>query len=147
MSDYDPNHVFEPVYFLIGVKIVLINHHKSVLLLRRSDKVTRSGGWDLPGGGVDKGEDPKDAASRELREEVDVISHSFVPVDTFYTQEEEGDLVTIGFAGIIPNNSIITLSWEHDMYEWVTLEELDDYDVPELYRGLIKKALSLVKTS
>jgi len=147
MSDYDPNHVFEPVYFLLGVKIVLINHHKAVLLLRRSDKVSRAGGWDLPGGGVDKGEDPKDAASRELHEEVDITSDSFVPVDTFHTLEEEGELVTIGFAGIIPDKAVVTLSWEHDMYEWVSEEELDDYEMPELYRNLIQKSLQLVKSA
>lgn len=147
MSDYDPNHIFEPVYFLIGVKIVLINHHKSVLLLRRSDKAKNAGRWDLPGGGVDKGEDPKDAASRELREETDIVSDRFVPVDTHYALEEEGDLVTIGFAGIIPDNAVVTLSWEHDMYEWVSHNELDDYDIPDLYRRFIDTSLKLVKTA
>jgi 8-oxo-dGTP diphosphatase len=40
-----------------------------ILLSRLSEKVTRKELWSLPGGGVDHGEDPRDAVVREVYEE------------------------------------------------------------------------------
>lgn len=40
-----------------------------ILLSRLSEKVTRNELWSLPGGGVDHGEDPRDAVVREVYEE------------------------------------------------------------------------------
>ncbi|MDN4171641.1 NUDIX domain-containing protein [Nocardioides sp. SOB77] len=41
----------------------------AVLLTRLSSRVSRAEVWTLPGGGVDHGEDPRDAVVREVREE------------------------------------------------------------------------------
>ena len=40
-----------------------------VLLTQLSARTSRAGAWTLPGGGVDHGEDPRDAVVREVREE------------------------------------------------------------------------------
>lgn len=40
-----------------------------ILLSRLSERVTRKELWSLPGGGVDHGEDPRDAVVREVHEE------------------------------------------------------------------------------
>ncbi len=45
--------------------VVLSSDHTQVLLLRREFLVL----WDLPGGGIEEGEDPAEAAARETREE------------------------------------------------------------------------------
>ncbi|GAB3829751.1 NUDIX hydrolase [Kribbella italica] len=57
-----------PAYELISTAFVLLFDSSSRLLLRYADLPAR-GGWDLPGGHVEPGETPPEAAVRELREE------------------------------------------------------------------------------
>jgi ADP-ribose pyrophosphatase YjhB (NUDIX family) len=56
--------------FTVSVAAVVLNDDREVLLL---DHVLRPGAsWGLPGGFIDKGEQPVDAISRELREETGI---------------------------------------------------------------------------
>ncbi len=57
-----------PAYELISTAFVLLFDSSGRLLLRYADLPAR-GGWDLPGGHVEPGETPAEAAVRELREE------------------------------------------------------------------------------
>lgn len=45
---------------------------RRLFLARRSEKAGYGGLWELPGGKVEAGEDPKDALVREIREELGV---------------------------------------------------------------------------
>jgi len=56
-SDYRPS-----------VGIMLLNRDGHVLVARRND--VSSEAWQMPQGGIDAGEDPREAAFRELREEI-----------------------------------------------------------------------------
>jgi len=57
-----------------------------VLLSRLSPRITRHELWTLPGGGVDHGEDPRDAVLREIHEETGLAAHvgSTVRVHNFH---------------------------------------------------------------
>ncbi len=52
-----------------GARAVIINDKDEVLLVMH----TYTPGWHFPGGGVDKGESPREAVIREVREEAGVI--------------------------------------------------------------------------
>ncbi len=54
----------------IGVNGILVNHLNQVLLIQRDD----TGTWAAPGGGIDVGELPPAAVTREVREETGIIS-------------------------------------------------------------------------
>ena len=52
----------------LGAYAVIVRGDQ-ILLSRLSERVTRNEMWSLPGGGVDHGEDPRDAVVREVYEE------------------------------------------------------------------------------
>ena len=56
------------------VGIMLINRDGLIWSGRRIDNPSKDGqnAWQMPQGGIDKGEDPRDAALRELQEETSV---------------------------------------------------------------------------
>lgn len=51
-----------------GVGVVLVNRAGLVLVGQRIDQTTES--WQMPQGGIDEGEAPREAALRELAEEI-----------------------------------------------------------------------------
>ena len=51
-----------------GVGIMLLNQSGDVFVARRIDLADEA--WQMPQGGIDEGEDPRQAASRELKEEI-----------------------------------------------------------------------------
>ena len=58
---------------VVGAAIVDdLDRPTTVLSARRTEPPELAGGWELPGGKVDPGEDPLDALHREIREELGV---------------------------------------------------------------------------
>ena len=51
-----------------GVGVMLLNGHGEVFVARRIDMPDEA--WQMPQGGIDEGEEPRQAALRELREEI-----------------------------------------------------------------------------
>ena len=59
--------------YRLNVGAVLFNRHGQVLVARRADLPNAegaAGGWQLPQGGIDPDEDPREAVLRELAEEI-----------------------------------------------------------------------------
>lgn len=80
--------------------------------------------WGLPGGGVERGEEPAVAAMRELHEEIGIALpiHSFTYIATiFYQYEAPIYAVTIEKSMVppVPHNP-----WEIIATQWFRLEDL-----------------------
>ncbi|WP_028924544.1 NUDIX domain-containing protein [Pseudonocardia acaciae] len=107
-----------------------------VLLVRK----TYGNRWDIPGGVVDRGESPRMACRRELREElgierepIRVLVHDWAPSDP------EGDRILYVFdCGELgaDERRIAVDGVELDGWEWVAVDRIDEYVIPRLYRRL-----------
>ena len=62
--------VHDDTSFRAGVGVVLVNEHEQVLILERVDI---KNAWQFPQGGIESGESPREAAARELHEELGLV--------------------------------------------------------------------------
>lgn len=127
-----------------AAKAIFRDSDDTVLVLRRSGThpfVPHTA--DIPGGTLDGDEDSISALRRELMEEigVDITSYSTVLIGSQtvgrFGRKIQADLYEItGFE----KRPTITLSNEHDQYEWVPLSQLTHIGSFEsLINGYIKK--------
>jgi 8-oxo-dGTP pyrophosphatase MutT (NUDIX family) len=78
--------------------------------------------WGSPGGGCDRGESFEECASRELREETGLDADCFrTPCGEVASRELGADVVL--FHAEVPRDAEVVLSWEHDAYRWLPLDE------------------------
>ena len=93
-----------------------------VLLLRRSILETSMHGmYELPGGKLEEGETPSQAALIETKEEagLDVKIVQRLPSHV----DDDMRKVYHGFLAVPKKNAKVVISEEHDEYKWMTIEE------------------------
>ncbi|NNE51482.1 MAG: RNA pyrophosphohydrolase [Sulfitobacter sp.] len=141
------------------VGVVLLNEEGLAFVGQRKDRFQEA--WQMPQGGVDKGEDPRDAALRELEEETGVtrdlvtieaetagwvpydLPHEIVPEiwkGRFRGQEQKWFLMR--FHGQDAQVNIETAHQEFSTWRWMPVEELVDRIVPfkrDVYRAVLKE--------
>ena len=104
----------------MGAAIV---HEGRVLAARRTSPPDLAGGWELPGGQVEPGEDPGQAVVREVAEElgcrIEVTGHlrGEVPI-------REGYTLRVALARIVEGEPVPREA-EHDAVRWLRREQLD----------------------
>ncbi|KKT13806.1 MAG: Hydrolase, NUDIX family [Candidatus Falkowbacteria bacterium GW2011_GWF2_43_32] len=94
--------------------------------------------WDLPGGDVKFGEEPLKSIIREVKEETGLVVNniSLFGVDAHTTLS--GDYwVTLAFRGFISRGKLL-ISWEHDLYKWVSIDEFLKLKIPNKLRKLTR---------
>lgn len=104
--------------FCAGIHILIRKENKYLLLRRSSNDKENPDNWDLPGGGIDFGEQPFDAAIRESKEEAGVdIRTKDILAYWAVTYEDKWSIETIVSAQYLSGD--IKLSKEHSDYQWV----------------------------
>ena len=111
-----------------------------ILLLQRAEGTALAGEWFLPGGLVEPGEGPEDAARRELAEEAGVEIDGELELVGCYVMYVYGhDMLQLSYRGSVSENSSVVISHEHDGAQWVKAHDmralLTDEVLDQIARG------------
>jgi 8-oxo-dGTP pyrophosphatase MutT (NUDIX family) len=87
--------------------------------------VNEPGTWGIPGGRVDDGEEPHEAAIRELEEEAGYDGEVYMSAGPLMVYEKPG-FAYFTFVGIVDDEFEPELNWESDEAGWFTLDELPE---------------------
>jgi putative (di)nucleoside polyphosphate hydrolase len=137
------------------IGIMLFNAQGKVFVGKRIDQTVE--GWQMPQGGIDDGETPKQAALREFKEEVGTDKCEILAeMDDWVTYDLPEHLIGVAFHGrykgqrqkwfalrFTGRDSDIDLTAhepEFSSFRWVSLDELPSLIVPfkrETYRQVI----------
>lgn len=116
----------------------LLTRDGQVLLTRMSARTRIAGRWTLPGGGIDHGEDPRDAVRREVYEEtglkvepaevLDVHASHFVGLNHDGVLEDYHGVHVIYRAEVLPESEgvdpvVLEVGGSTDAVAWVPREE------------------------
>jgi type II secretory ATPase GspE/PulE/Tfp pilus assembly ATPase PilB-like protein/8-oxo-dGTP pyrophosphatase MutT (NUDIX family) len=119
-----------------------------VLALQRALDTRCPTAWETVHGHIEEGEEPEDAALREVREEagLEVERLYNVTVQPFYLHRSHTVQLAVVFAAFVDEPGIVTLGSEHQRGEWLTVDDaLDRYQWPR-EREALREITHLLKT-
>ncbi len=128
---------------LVDVAVaILINTNNQVLITKRNTKQSFAGYWEFPGGKLEYGELPIDAAIREVSEEVRI---NLDPAQTKqYAKanfELDDRIVNITYFKTTAINSSGTITDQLDM-KWIAVEDLNNYNFPKANDNVIANLMA-----
>lgn len=126
----------------VAVKAIMVAPTGKVLICRNHHDVDT---WDLPGGTVNNGEDPKEALVREVREELGalVVVGRPLAVDSFIKPKTGKQTIVILFEVLYPTEESHFELQEKEIAEmrWVSLEDLHDVQLFPAYKNALEAYL------
>jgi mutator protein MutT len=125
--------------------VILVNTFGEILLLQRCDNDWLfPGKWCLPGGHVDLGEGPEEAAIREVKEETGITLKSVKMLKKYIYEDGFASMYFLAIGGIdFDVDAIISITpKEHQKYKWVSTDDLvalgaSDRLAGELFNAII----------
>ena len=120
--------------FTVTAGAVIFNEQKQVLLLKH--RFRAGSGWGLPGGFLERGEQPIDALRRELREEIGLEVED---VEVFAARSfKKPKQVEVLFRARA-NAEVKSLSMEVERAEWFSIDSLPE-GLPRDQRRYVERA-------
>jgi 8-oxo-dGTP pyrophosphatase MutT (NUDIX family) len=95
-----------------------------ILTLQRSKTTRCPTAWETVHGRIEPGEEPEQAAAREVREEtgLEIVRLYNVSVQPFYLHRTHTVELAVVFAAFVDPAATVTLGEEHSRSEWLTPE-------------------------
>ena len=118
-----------------------------VLAMQRARDTRCPMAWETVHGRIEAGEEPEDAAVREVREEtgLEVERLYNVTVQPFYLHKTHTVELAVVFAAFVAADAAVTLSEEHSRSEWLKTERaLERFAWPR-ERAALRDVMHLLK--
>ena len=122
---------------------VIINENKVLIVQRASDEEAYPDLWEVPSGKKEPLEKVTDAVLREVKEETGLVTEMVKVIDVFNFSVEKTnetrDVTQINFLLKLIGSSEVKLSNEHQNFAWITKDEINNYNLSEETKSVIKK--------
>ncbi|MBT0774229.1 NUDIX hydrolase [Kineosporia sp. J2-2] len=147
MGTSDP--LFVPYLLPVSVKGIAFEDGKVWLRMNERQE------WELPGGKMDAGEQPRQTAEREIREELGLASHAtnIVGADVYVipnsVDESNGVLVLSYVCEVSERIGPFELWGEAGAakFQRFAINEIQDLPMPDFYKQAIRAAVALNQSS
>ena len=128
----------------VAQKAVIYDKDGKLLTIRRSETApSRPLHWDLPGGDLDFGEHTTEGILREIREETGLEVQDLKVMDVISGLNDKNEFgVTICYVAQ-PKSTEVTLSYEHDDFQWVTADEFQKLEASPRNKKFVEKFKSM----
>ncbi|MFB6158653.1 MAG: NUDIX domain-containing protein [Candidatus Nanohalobium sp.] len=122
------------------VALALVEKEGEFLAVKRSEENSTPGKWATVSGGSEPGENPEEAAKRELREETGLKAEVMEKGEYYIGEGEQGmwrlEPVLMEYKG-----GEIDLNWELSEYRWVDPGEVENLETLGKLKGFDKLGL------
>lgn len=123
---------------------VILDAKNRFLMIRLWDEKRQVGGWHLPGGRLDEGEQSVDGLKREVREETGLEINVLGPIHTAIFGRPKPTKYAVFFVARSDSSDVVLEDDEMTTgFRWFSYDELDDIEFWQpVYREVIEKAFS-----
>lgn len=128
---------------LYGAAGVLVRCGDLLFLARRSEWTHRGGTWAIPGGAIDIGESPLDAALREFEEETGIALAGSAQVIEVH-EDDHGGWSYWTVVVDVDEPFEVSLTWESSDARWVPVHELETLPLFDAFEGFLRSRLGLL---
>ncbi len=108
----------------LAVKGIIVHNDMFLAMKRPMNAPHKPGSWDIPGGRLAEGENPKLGLQREIQEETGLTTEVQKPLDVnFFTRDDDQQITMIIF-WCTAKTTDVTLSEEHTELQWLSTKTL-----------------------
>ncbi|MFA6250452.1 MAG: NUDIX domain-containing protein [Candidatus Shapirobacteria bacterium] len=119
------------------------------LIVRRSANQSFLPGWyEIPGGKINFGEDPKEALIREFKEETNLKIKPQSPYRVFHYLSHQDQRHTVEIVYLVDledNIANLKLGHEHDSFAWITPEDIINFQLSDEIKADIEEGFNFLK--
>ena len=120
----------------VDIALAIPNRDARFLVARRAQGLHLAGHWEFPGGRIEPGENPVDAARRELAEETGLIAAELEPLVLVVHDYNELPLRFHVFVARDPTGDVtMDVKREH---AWLSLQRLGSLEMPAANRQMLR---------
>jgi 8-oxo-dGTP diphosphatase len=127
----------------IGIKAVIFNNKKALILTEADIDGGKTEIYNLPGGRMEDGETIEETLGRELKEELGITNftlRSLISACVHPHYEVEGSKLMLLFFKVYINDFEIKLSKEYSDYQWISRQDLRELvkNKEKIHKGIIE---------